>query len=105
MDRRDQLARLEGRVKAPKDFGNNLEARRAEFLTTPGIAEEEKRGRESQLTPVPQPEERKATSAYIYWVPEEFSPMEERLEKPAKAGRDSGKNKITSPRWCGRENA
>lgn len=97
MDPRDQLACLEGRVKALKDFGNNLEARRAEFLTTPGIAEEEKRGRESQLTAVPQPEERKAKSAYVCWVPEEFSPMEERLGKPAKAGRDGGKNEVATP--------
>lgn len=60
---RDQIACIEGRVKALKEFGNNLEARRAEFLTTPRIAEQEKRGRESQLSAVsqllvPQPEDR-----------------------------------------------
>lgn len=52
---RDQIGHLEGRVKALKEFSNSLEDRRAEFLIAPRIAEDEKRGRESQLMAVPQP--------------------------------------------------
>lgn len=38
----DQKTHLEGRVKDLRALGNNLEARRAEFLTAQRIAEEEK---------------------------------------------------------------
>lgn len=41
----DQIAHLEGRVKALKEFCNNLEARRAEILTAPRIAEEEEKNK------------------------------------------------------------
>ncbi len=51
----DQTAHLKGRLKDLRTFGSNLEARRAEFITAQKIAEEERRGPETQQTAVPQP--------------------------------------------------
>ncbi len=50
-----QTAHLEGTVKDLRACSNNLEARRAEFLTAQRMAEEERRGREPQPMAVPQP--------------------------------------------------
>lgn len=51
----NQKPRLEDRVKDLRRLSNDLEARRAEFLTAQRIAEEERREREPQLQPTPQP--------------------------------------------------